>query len=1009
MKILTPKKRHPASWLLAALILHWTVCAAFSKDMKMLGGHVPEVISKLPPKGRLAATNELHLAIGLPLHDAAGLAVFLGQAYDPASPHFRQFLTPAEFTARFGPTEKDYEFVKEFARTNGLNITTTYANRLVLDVAGPVAAIEKAFHLTLRTYRHPTEERDFFSPDAEPTVDSALPVVDVEGLSDYWRPRCRLCQPMRAPDSKPKSGSAPDGSGSYFGDDFRNAYVPGTALTGAGQSVGLLEFDGFYTNDIAAYAAAAGDGRTNIAIQTVLLDNYDGFPTSGTNNAEVSLDIEMAMAMAPGLAAIVVFEAGPNGSQNDLLEAMLTAGGTVKNLSCSWGWGGGPGATTDNIFTNMAALGLSFFNASGDSDAFTTGSNSVNGVDNPSTENAPSSCPIITQVGGTALTMNANGASYATETAWNRDFEYGSTDGVGSSGGTSSYYPIPNWQTNIVNLSGVGGSITNRNVPDVALTAEDIYVIDGGSGTGSGGNAGTSCAAPLWAAFTALVNQQAAADGLPPVGFINPALYAIAAGPGYLACFHDIITGNNTWSGSPNLFYAAAGYDLCTGLGTPNGTSLINALAGFNPLVVSPLAGAAVGVAGGPFSITSGNFQLTNAGSFALTWSLVGTSVWLDFSATNGTLMAAAQTNLACSLNPSANNLPAGTYTNSLIFSNWTYQLAQPGIFTLQVNQPMVVSPTNGFVCSGTVGGPFGVTSQSYSLTSLSDSPQPWSVINTSLWLGASPPGGILPPGAQTNFTLNLTAAATNLAAGVYTVSVLVTNPAGVAASLPGMLDVRQAVVNNGGFETGDFSGWTLDGSSNFNIVTSSSVFVRSGAYGAALAQFGSPGYLYQTLATSPGQSYLLSLWLENPSNPAGATPNQFLVQWDGSTLFNQTNLPFTAWTNLQFLVTATSTGTVLQFEFEDTPYYLGLDDISVTPVSPPELLAAQAGPATLDLTWSAVPALAYQVQFNTNLSQTNWSNLGPLLSTATNVLTFAVTNAGSASPVRFYRVIELP
>jgi hypothetical protein len=122
------------------------------------------------------------------------------------------------------------------------------------------------------------------------------------------------------------------------------------------------------------------------------------------------------------------------------------------------------------------------------------------------------------------------------------------------------------------------GSTTNRNFPDVALTADNVYVVADG-GVGYNGVGGTSCAAPLWAGFTALVNQQATNNGLAAVGFINPAIYAIAKGANYSACFHDITTGNNTWSGSPTLFYAVSGYDLCTGLGTPN-TNLISALAG---------------------------------------------------------------------------------------------------------------------------------------------------------------------------------------------------------------------------------------------------------------------------------------------------------------------------------------------------------------------------------------------------------------------------------------------
>ncbi len=213
----------------------------------------------------------------------------------------------------------------------------------------------------------------------------------------------------------------------------------------------------------------------------------------------------------------------------------------------------------------MALQGQSFFQAAGDSCAYTNPNNPVP---------FPSDSPHITVVGGTTLTTGA-GASYTSETVWNWGIEYGD-DGVGSSGGISLYYPIPSWQTNI-NMTSRGGSQTMRNLPDVALTADNVWVIYEGGQAGSFG--GTSCAAPLWAAFTALVNQQGASYGHSPVGFLNPALYSIANSANYNTDFHDITTGNNTWSGSPNEFYATAGYDLCTGLGSPNGTNMINALA----------------------------------------------------------------------------------------------------------------------------------------------------------------------------------------------------------------------------------------------------------------------------------------------------------------------------------------------------------------------------------------------------------------------------------------------
>jgi hypothetical protein len=120
------------------------------------------------------------------------------------------------------------------------------------------------------------------------------------------------------------------------------------------------------------------------------------------------------------------------------------------------------------------------------------------------------------------------------------------------------------------------GSATMRNVPDVALTAENIYVVYGNGSTGSSG--GISSAAPLWAGFTALINQQAAATGLPSVGFLNPALYTIGNGVNYNAAFNDITRGDNYWPGSPTNYPAVPGYDLCTGWGTPNGASLINIL-----------------------------------------------------------------------------------------------------------------------------------------------------------------------------------------------------------------------------------------------------------------------------------------------------------------------------------------------------------------------------------------------------------------------------------------------
>ena len=485
--------------------------------------------------------------------------------------------------------------------TNGLALTHTHANRVLLDVTGNVADIERALHITLRTYRHPTEDRDFYAPDTEPTVAASLPVLDISGLSDYGRPRSLLHLRPAGEQAVPEIGSAPGGA--YMGRDFRTAYAPGTALNGFGQMVGLVELSGYDPNDIFAYEAQAR--LPDVPLQNVLLDGSVGDEVAnGDAEAEACADIEMALAMATNLAAVVVFEAPYISTTfNDVLNAM-TASNQIKQLSSSWALPVGPSQTTDQIFQQMGAQGQSFFQASGDGDAWT------------SPIWAPADSPNITVVGGTTLTTAARGAGYVSEQVWNVGNQgaalghNGSTnDYWGSGGGVSTSYAIPYWQTN-VNMTTNLGSTTRRNIPDVALTANNIYITHG-----SGSNSvvgGTSCAAPLWAGFMALVNQQAADLGHASAGFINPAIYALGESTNYQACFNDITVGSNTWSGSPDLYYAVPGYDLCTGWGTPAGTNLINALAGGapDPLVISPLAGfVANGAAGGPLQRHAPNLQ----------------------------------------------------------------------------------------------------------------------------------------------------------------------------------------------------------------------------------------------------------------------------------------------------------------------------------------------------------------------------------------------------------------
>lgn len=566
--------------------------AAVAPGRATLSGHVPSVVKALAPVGRLAATNVLRLAIGLPLRNQPALDLLLAQIADPASDHYHRYLSAQQFTDLFGPTTNDYQAVIDFANANGLAVTHTHGNRMIVEVAGAASDVEHAFTVTLRRYQHPKEKREFFASDTEPSVPAGLSVLDVTGLSSYARPQPKLRLNSNS-SALPKAGSGPGGN--YMGYDFRAAYVPGTTLTGAGQKIALVQFDGYLASDIALYAQKAG--LPSVALTNILLNGFSGLPTGSGGEVEVSLDIEMVISMAPGLSQVLVYEGDPYNFNPNVVLNRIANDNAAQQVSCSWGWTGGPNATSDQIFLQMALQGQSFFNASGDSDAFLSGQ-----VDDPRDFGFPSCSPYITQVGGTTLTTSGPGGFRVSEKVWN----WGG--GIGSSGGISDYYATPLWQVGFGTATN-HGSATGRNIPDVALTGDNVYVI-ADNGVDYPGTGGTSCAAPLWAGFMALVNQQAALNGRPPAGFINPAIYALAKNAAYASAFNDITNGNNAWSRSPTNFFAVPGYDLCTGLGTPNGTNLINALAATNASSGPP--GVIVSAPRPPYGTTLGVMNGSN-------------------------------------------------------------------------------------------------------------------------------------------------------------------------------------------------------------------------------------------------------------------------------------------------------------------------------------------------------------------------------------------------------------
>src|SRR5437870_8689733 len=165
-----------------ALLLLFSIIPASSAERQLLRHHVPAAVTNATPLGRSPHWDRLDLTIGLPLRNQKALSVLLDQLYDPASTNYHRYLTPQQFAERFGPTEEDYQAVIQFAQRNGLRVTGQHPNRTLVEVKGALASIERAFHVHLRTYQHPTENRIFFAPDEEPSVELAVPILAVSGL-----------------------------------------------------------------------------------------------------------------------------------------------------------------------------------------------------------------------------------------------------------------------------------------------------------------------------------------------------------------------------------------------------------------------------------------------------------------------------------------------------------------------------------------------------------------------------------------------------------------------------------------------------------------------------------------------------------------------------------------------------------------------------------------------------------------------------------------------------------
>ncbi len=573
-----------------------------------LPGHLNAAVSKSRMMAHVAGNQPIALAVGLSLRNSADLDAYVQQVTQPQSALYHHYLSASSFSTLYGPLPSSEMLVANYLRAQGFTITKTYAHHMMIDVHGTVAQAEKTFQVQVNNYQD-ANGKLFSSNDTAPSLPANIAslISSVTGLDSsiqYTRSPLRpgtasikmgtgvqtpKTLAANAPQLCPQPGS-PSYPTSYTPAQIATAYnftpLYKAGNLGEGQTVGLLELDGFSARDIATYTACFGGKNT--LISTVPIDDYNGAASSFAS--EVELDMEMVLGLAPHLASLRVYEAAGTSltAYNDAWARILADDTPV--VSTSWVYCEQNPQLTSEIqqeslfFQAAAAQGQTILAASGD-----LGANGCYDADKgtgvaPSADD-PATQPFVTGVGGTTLHINFDN-TYASERVWN-DRAIGPHGNGASGGGLSRMWYRPRWQQG----PGVANAYSTgyREVPDVAMNADpqtgyDVYCSVGGCAGGRGWQVigGTSAAAPVWAAMIALANQASIkADGY-LMGFLNPSLYSINYGsPGtdYATAFHDVVPqagaiNNNDYVGNSGTYPDNTMYDMATGLGSFNAYNL---------------------------------------------------------------------------------------------------------------------------------------------------------------------------------------------------------------------------------------------------------------------------------------------------------------------------------------------------------------------------------------------------------------------------------------------------
>ncbi len=502
-------------------------------------------------------------------------------------------LTREQFAEQHGTDPADLDLISTVLAGHGLRVTSADAGARRVRVTGTIAALSATFGATLRLARTPDPvtgqdmvEHRYREGGLQIPAELNGIVLAVLGLDD--RPQARA-QFRRAPaagarttapgstgpaPTTPAPGGPPPAAApaaaptSYTPPQVAGLYQFPAGTDGTGQTIAIIELGGgFGSSDLDPYFAGLG-----LPVPSVTAASVDGAvnqPGGDPNGAdgEVLLDIEVAGGVAPGAAQVVYF--APNTDQGfvDAVTTAVHATPTPAVVSISWGqsedsWTAQARTSLDQAMADAAALGVTVTVAAGDNGSSDGQSGTGTHVD------FPASSPHALACGGTSLRGNTTTGVISSETVWNDGASGGATGG-----GVSDTFGLPSWQAAAgvpAQAGAAAGAAAGRGVPDVAGCADPAtgyQVRVDGQSTVIGG---TSAVSPLWAG---LISRLVQSTGK-PFGLIQPLLYAGVTAGTAAAGFRDITSGSN------GAYAAGPGWDACTGLGTPEATSLLTTLGG---------------------------------------------------------------------------------------------------------------------------------------------------------------------------------------------------------------------------------------------------------------------------------------------------------------------------------------------------------------------------------------------------------------------------------------------